>query len=357
MPVLTLPDADAQSLTVRAKALVFEDPRSRAVLERIRQIARSEATVLVTGETGTGKEIVARHIHDLGPRAGKPFVAINCGAFPQTLVESELFGHERGAFTGATATRPGWFEVAEGGTLFLDEVGDVPLAVQVKLLRVLQEREVVRLGSRQPLPIDVRLIAATNVDLDEAVAAGRFREELYYRLQVALVVLPPLRERRGDVLPLARHFLAVHGQRLRGAAVELADDAEERLLAHSWPGNIRELENVVHDALLVCPGDRLAAEHLRLAGALVAGSHARQHDGGFGWLEDALAALFERNLPGLHARIEEVIFRSAYRFCHGNQMQAARLLGVTRNVLRARLIQAGALDGRPPPAQRALPEG
>jgi sigma-54-specific transcriptional regulator len=346
MAILTLPNADAQSLTVRAKALLFEDPRSRAVLERIHRIAPSEATVLVVGETGTGKEIVARHIHDLGPRAGKAFVAVNCGAFAQTLVESELFGHERGAFTGAIATRPGWFEAAQGGTLFLDEVGDLPLAVQVKLLRVLQEREVVRLGSRQALPIDVRLIAATNVDLDEAVAAGRFREDLYYRLRVALVVLPPLRERRGDVLPLARHFLSVYGQRLRGAPVELTDDAEQRLLAYSWPGNIRELENVVHHALLVCPGDRVAAGHLHLAGTQVARNLARGV-GGFGGLEDALVGLYEQNLPGLHARIEQAIFRSAYRFCHGNQMQTARLLGVTRNVLRARLIEAGELDGRP----------
>jgi sigma-54-specific transcriptional regulator len=182
MPVLTLPDAAARSLTVRAKALVFHDPRSQALLQRIRQLAPSDATVLIVGETGTGKEIVARHVHQLSARAPQPFVAVNCGAFSETLVESELFGHERGAFTGATASKPGWFEAAQGGTLFLDEIGDLPPAVQVKLLRVLQEREVVRLGSRQPVPIDVRLLAATNVDLQQAVLAGRFREDLYYRL-------------------------------------------------------------------------------------------------------------------------------------------------------------------------------
>ena len=172
MPVLTLPNADARSLTVRAKALVFEDPRSRALMLRIQQIAPSDATVLVIGETGTGKEIVARHIHDLSSRAGQPFVAVNCGAFSETLVESELFGHERGAFTGAVAPKPGWFEAAHGGTLFLDEIGDLPAAVQVKLLRVLQEREIVRLGSRQPIPIDVRLVAATNVELRASRGRG-----------------------------------------------------------------------------------------------------------------------------------------------------------------------------------------
>jgi sigma-54 dependent transcriptional regulator len=350
MPTLTLPDAGTQPLTVRAKALVFEDPRSVTLLERIRQIAPSDATALVIGETGTGKEIVARHLHDLGPRRGQPFVAINCGAFPQTLIESELFGHERGAFTGAEMTRAGWFEAAQGGTLFLDEIGDLPLVVQVKLLRVLQEREVVRVGSRQPVPIDVRLVAATNVDLEEAVAAGRFREDLYYRLRVALISLPPLRERPGDILPLVRHFLTVHGQRLRGTPVGLQADAEQRLRAYAWPGNIRELENVVHHAVLVCRGDRLTAEDLRLAGPQVGPAGAR----GMGALENALAALYEQNLPDLHARIEDLIFRSAYRFCHRNQMQTARLLGVSRNVLRARLIQAGELAGRqtaPPPSE------
>ena len=197
MPLLTLPHPDARALTVRAKALVFEDPRSRELLRRIEQIAPSAATVLIMGETGTGKEIVARHIHDLSARAGQAFVAVNCGAFSETLVESELFGHERGAFTGAVAPKPGWFEAAHGGTLFLDEIGDLPAAVQVKLLRVLQEREVVRLGSRQPIAIDVRLVAATNVALEQAVAAGRFREDLYYRLRVAVVPIPPLRERPG----------------------------------------------------------------------------------------------------------------------------------------------------------------
>jgi sigma-54-specific transcriptional regulator len=343
-PLLTLPNAGARSLTVRAKALVFEDPRSQALLRLIRQIAPSEATVLVIGETGTGKEIVARHIHDLSKRALQPFVAVNCGAFSETLVESELFGHERGAFTGAQVAKPGWFETAQGGTLFLDEIGDLPPAVQVKLLRVLQEREVVRLGSRQPIPIDVRLVAATNVDLEQAVAAGRFREDLYYRLKVAVLPLPPLRDRPGDVLPLAQYFLGLYQQRLHSRPATLSDAAVKQLLAHAWPGNIRELENVIHSALLVSQGDEIGPADLRLGPG-----PARRLDpdeagsGGdpLAGLGRALAALFDRNLPDLHARVEGALLQAAYAYCHRNQLQTARLLGISRNVVRARLIQLG----------------
>ena len=183
MTLLTLPNQRSVTLSVRAKALVFEDPRSQELLRRIQTLGPTQATILVTGETGTGKEIVARHIHDLSARRDKSFSAVNCGAFSETLVESELFGHERGAFTGATTAKAGWFESAHGGTLFLDEIGDLPTAIQVKLLRVLQEREVVRLGSRHPIPIDVRLVAATNVNLEEAVEAGHFREDLVLSAQ------------------------------------------------------------------------------------------------------------------------------------------------------------------------------
>ena len=214
MPILTLPQGEKLSLSVRAKALVFEDGKSRALLGRIQQVAPSNATVLIAGETGTGKEIVARHIHDLSNRSNRPFVAVNCGAFSESLIESDLFGHEKGAFTGAASGKAGWFEAADGGTLFLDEIGDLPLGAQVKLLRVLQEQEVVRLGSRTPIPVDVRLIAATNVRLEEAVAAGHFREDLFYRLAVAKVAVAPLRERPGDILPLARYFLNVYAGKL-----------------------------------------------------------------------------------------------------------------------------------------------
>ena len=356
MAVLTLPNAGALALTVRAKALVFEDAASKALLTRVQQIAPSDATALITGETGTGKEIIARHLHDLSGRRAKAFVGVNCSAFPESLIESELFGHERGAFTGALTTKKGWFETAEGGTLFLDEIGDLSPAVQVKLLRVLQEREVVRLGSRTATPIDVRLVAATNVDLRDAVLSGRFREDLYYRLNVAAVVLPPLRDRPGDILPLARYFLKLYAQRLGMASSELDEDAEARLLQHPWPGNIRELENVIHSALMVCRDGRVAVEDLRLTMPLFRDrSGARQSDAlstpppsaltGFPALEAALTSLFDQPRDDLFARIEETVMRLAYEHSERNQLQTARLLGLSRNVVRARLLQIGAING------------
>ena len=265
MSLLTHPHARELSKSVRATVLVFEDPRSRELLSRIERLAPSEANALIIGETGTGKELVARHIHQLSRRARAPFVAVNCGAFPESLVESELFGHEKGAFTGATSSKAGWFEAANGGTLFLDEIGDLPLNMQVKLLRVLQEREVVRLGSRNAIPIDVRLVAATNVNLADAVVAGHFREDLFYRLHVATIRLPPLRERPGDILPLARFFVEEHCQRLGYQRAILSPEAERKLLGHSWPGNIRELENAIHHALLVCRQQRVQPGDLHLA--------------------------------------------------------------------------------------------
>ncbi|HWL88334.1 MAG TPA: sigma 54-interacting transcriptional regulator, partial [Polyangiaceae bacterium] len=228
---------------------VFEDARSLALSKQLARIAKSDITVLITGETGTGKEMIARCVHDGSARAQAPFVAVNCGALSPTLMESELFGHDKGAFTGAAGSKPGWFEAAHGGTIFLDEVGDLPLGAQVHLLRVLQEREVVRLGARRPIPIDVRIIAATNAELESAVSEGRFRQDLYYRLNVARVALAPLRDRPGDILPLARHFLARHAERLSIAPPELTREAIGALLAHPWLGNIRELENAIQRAL------------------------------------------------------------------------------------------------------------
>jgi aliphatic sulfonates family ABC transporter substrate-binding protein len=353
MPVLTLPNADHLPLSVRAKALVFEDPRSRALLSRIQQVAPSHATVLITGETGTGKEIVARHLHDVSLRRNKPFAAVNCGAFSENLAEAELFGHERGAFTGAQSSKAGWFETAHGGTLFLDEIGDLPLPLQVKLLRVLQEGEVVRVGSRQPIPIDVRLVAATNVDLRHAMAAGHFREDLFYRLNVTMLELPPLRERPGDILPLAQYFLEAYVRRLGVEPARLSPAAERRLLEHAWPGNIRELENAIHHALLVCKGGEIDADDLglgpgsfRTPSSLPPGSSKEPAAAeGKDLLGAALGELFEQNIPNLHEHIESAVMRAAYRYCHNNQLQTARLLGVSRNVVRARLIQFGEIAG------------
>ncbi|TRX73648.1 sigma-54 interaction domain-containing protein [Pseudomonas mangiferae] len=344
MSLLTHPHARELTKSVRATVLVFEDARSRELLERIERLAPSEANALIVGETGTGKELVARHLHRLSRRGQGPFVAVNCGAFPETLVESELFGHEKGAFTGATTTKAGWFEAANGGTLFLDEIGDLPLNMQVKLLRVLQEREVVRLGSRSAIPIDVRLVAATNVNLADAVVAGHFREDLFYRLHVAAIHLPALRERPGDILPLALFFLEEHSRRLGYARATLSPEAERKLLAHSWPGNIRELENAIHHALLVCRNRLVQPTDLHLVTLPLA---HRQEEGPSAALATSLDAaftqLFEENLPNLYEHIEETLFRSAYRFCHGNQLQTGRLLGISRNIVRARLEKIGEL--------------
>jgi sigma-54 dependent transcriptional regulator len=342
-PLLSFPGPPVVPFSPRASALVFEDVKSKALRETMHLIGPSTANVLVTGETGTGKELIARYVHKLSRRGAGPFVAVNCGAFSESLVESELFGHERGSFTGATVARAGWFEAARGGTLFLDEIGDLPFTMQVKLLRVLQERQVVRLGSRSPVAIDVRVVAATNVNLENAVAAGRFREDLYYRLQVATLHIPPLRERPGDILPLAQYFLGVYGERLGLKDPALSPDAIDVLISgHSWPGNTRELENVIHHALLVCRENIVRPEDLRLSplGLRIATSGPSQPSKA---LQNALLELFEDGAPNLYAEIETAITRTAYEFCHRNQVQTARLLGISRNIVRTKLMQCGEL--------------
>ena len=316
----------------------------KALLALVHRIAPSDATALVIGETGTGKELIARHIHELSDRHAGPFVAVNCAAISESLIESELFGHERGAFTGAVTDRAGWFETAHGGSLFLDEIGDLPLPLQVKLLRVVQERQVVRVGSRQSIAIDVRLIVATNVNLKEAVAAGRFREDLYYRLNVAPVLLPPLRERLGDILPLVHHFLSVYGERLGYSTVNLSPDAIERVLNYPWPGNIRELENTVHHALLVCPGTIVRAEDLHLPSVRRQGPLPPSGAPSDNSLNEALHRLFDSDKPDIYQFIDETVIRSAYEYCDHNQVRTARLLGISRNIIRDRLVRYGLLN-------------
>lgn len=341
-PLLVFQEPGSVSLSIRASALVFEDPASRSLLKQIELIAPSEATVLITGETGTGKELVARHVHALSARHEALFGALNCAALTESLIESELFGHEKGSFTGALTTKDGWFETAHNGTLFLDEVGDLPLGLQAKLLRVLQEREVVRVGARQPTPVDVRVIVATNVNLEEAVEAGRFRADLYYRLNVVQLRLLPLRERPGDILPLARHFLDKYGKRLGYTSPELSAASERLLLGYHWPGNIRELENAIHRALLVCPVDSLRPEDFKLS--LVQTATATESPTvSTGSLESAIRSLCERNPPRLFELIEETAIRTAFAFCEQNQVHTARLLDISRNVLRHRLSRYGLL--------------
>jgi sigma-54-specific transcriptional regulator len=351
--VITHPNPSAVSLSIRASALVFTDPKSQALLSLIEKIAASNATALIIGETGTGKELIARHIHALSDRRHGPFQAINCGAFSETLVESELFGYERGAFTGANTSKVGWFETANRGTLFLDEIGDLPQSTQVKLLRVLQEREVVRVGSRKATPIDVRLIAATNVDLEEAVRAGRFREDLYYRIKVVPVELPPLRERKGDILPLVEHFLSVYKNRLQTEIPELAPETRRLLLNYPWPGNIRELENVIHRALLVSTSGVLQPYDLNLPSIVLqrddqitspdrakpatSSEHPGIDDNLVYHLESVLSELFEKNTPQLFELVNTITVKKAYEYCHRNQVHTSKLLGISRNILRARL--------------------
>ena len=350
------------SLLIRATAFVFSDPQSRALQDLIKRIAPSEATALIMGETGTGKELVARHVHALSRRASSNFVAINCGAFSETLIESELFGYERGAFTGAQQAKAGWFETANGGTLFLDEIGDLPLAMQVKLLRVLQEREVIRLGGRKPIPIDVRLIAATNVDLAEAVRAGRFREDLFYRLQVVTLPLKPLRERAGDILPLTRHFLQMYAQRLHVTDPVVLPEADQALLAYPWPGNIRELENVIHRALLVCQQGVITAADLHLpswhtqavaapvavpempqafvqhaAAPETPRPHAPAVEGTYAELRQAWQLLLHSDRTIEFENMVLQLAEDAWRHNLCNQVRTAKQLNISRNILRTYL--------------------
>lgn len=363
MAVFSFPDPASHAITIRAKALTFDDPKSLVLLERIHLVAPSDATVLVTGESGTGKELIARLVHSLSERRDGPFVAVNCGAFSETLIESELFGHERGAFTGAISSQPGWFESANRGTLFLDEVGDLPLAAQVKLLRVLQEREVVPVGSRKTVKIDVRLVAATNVNLEAAVRAGHFREDLYYRLNVVKLSLLPLRERPGDIGPLIQHFLESYAKRLRITPPALTDAALERLHTHSWPGNIRELENVIHHALLVSSGGFIDVGDLQFS-ALSLAPHAQAADApvenaasnpvrrprdiaeATDALRESIVDLLELGTPRLWQHIEDTVYRSTFEFSENNQLRTSRLLDLSRNIVRARLAQLGILKLR-----------
>ena len=356
-PPMEPPSYDHHTITIRAKSLVFEDPLSRALLSDIRRFAPSNAIVLITGETGTGKEIVARYVHELSRQSNGPFVAVNCGSLSDTLIDSELFGHEKGSFTGALTSKAGWFEAAQGGTLFLDEVGDLPLNVQVKLLRVLQEREVVRLGSRQARPINVRLVAATNVELEQAVRAGQFREDLFFRLNVAAFKLPALRERPRDILPLTEHFLGVYAERAGLPEISLTSSAVQSLLDHPWPGNVRELENVIQRAVLTCQHGRIEPQDLRFSASTAPKSMfptlapALQQEK-VDTLEHVLIEEFQHGAPDIYSRVESTLILSAYQFCHNNQIQTAQLLGISRNVLRARLAKLGVIAGRAPSAQR-----
>ena len=306
--------------------IVGVSKRWNDVLTQAAKVAPTETTVLLTGESGTGKEVIARFIHRGSPRAHGPFTVLNCAALPETLLESELFGHEKGAFTGATTARAGRIQQAEGGVLFLDEIGETTPALQVKLLRVLQEREFQRLGGARPMKADVRIVAATNRDLESAMARGEFREDLYYRLRVFAIHLPPLRERPEDILPLAEAFLDDIGAAVARRAEGISRQAEALLLSYSWPGNVRELHNVLERATILCDGGLITAEHLpndfapRSTGPPARAGTASSLEGGL----------------DLDAAERGVLVR-ALTAAHDNRTHAARLLGITRPQLYRRL--------------------
>ncbi len=325
-------------------ALIGRHPRMQDVYKTIGRIASSDVTVLLRGESGTGKELVARAIHHYSRRAGRPFVAVSGAAIPGTLLESELFGHERGAFTDAKERKLGKMELAHGGTLFLDEIGDMPVELQTKLLRALQERTIERVGGQDPVRIDVRVLAATNRDLETMMREGHFREDLYYRLNVVTVNLPPLRERRRDIPLLVEHFLAKYGPDLGERGV--APDALDRLVGHDWPGNVRELENVIQRAMVMATSGVILPEHLPIGPVSAAASVA---------VDASLEEIVERKLlecvRGLRDHssanlydlmiglVEKPLLRAVLRETGGNQVRAAQILGINRNTLRKKLTE------------------
>jgi DNA-binding NtrC family response regulator len=324
-PDTPAPDGDLQI----DEKMLSNSEEMRAIFKRIGLVADSDNSVLVLGETGTGKELVAQALHQNSARAAGPFVAVNCAAIPAELLESELFGHVKGAFSGATTDRPGRFREADGGTLFLDEIGDMALPTQAKILRVLQEREVTPLGARHSQPVDLRIVAATHRDLEAEVAAGTFRADLWYRLQVITIMLPPLRERAGDVTLLAAHFLR---GRAGGHAKRLSEPALRALEAHDWPGNVRELRNTIQRAVALSEGDLIEIEHLGLGAARQGGGATTLAIAGTdidwdGTLERALA------------QVELAMLRRALDAAAGNRSEAARRLGLSRQQLYRKLAQ------------------
>ena len=318
--------------TMRGGPMIGRSPTLLSAIAVARKVARHPSTVLITGESGTGKELIARLVHDEGPRADKSFVAVNCGAIPETLLESELFGHVKGSFTGATSDKPGLFEEADGGTLFLDEIGELPASLQVKLLRALQEGEVRRVGANTARRVDVRVIAATNRDLAADVSVNRFRGDLYYRINVVSIRLPPLRERREDVAELALHFLRRHNARLSLDVRQIAPDAMRMLTAYAWPGNVRELENVIERALVMATGPSIEAAHL-----VDLTDTMRSTD-------NAVVEPTDLSVKRQTEQLERVLIQRALQQTRGNRTRAAQLLELSHRALLYKIRDYGLGD-------------
>jgi DNA-binding NtrC family response regulator len=326
----------AMSRAVDRGAIIGRSDVMQEVFRLVDQVAPARSTVLITGESGTGKELIAKAIHEASPRAQKPFVTVNSSNIPSELLESELFGHTRGAFTGAVAAKKGLFEIADGGSIFLDEIGDIPPETQVRLLRVIQEREFTPLGDTSPRRVDVRIIAATNVDLKEAVRQGTFREDLYYRLSVVPIELPPLRDRREDVLPLAQHFIRKYNEENgRSISEHIAPEVLGALEAYAWPGNVRELENAIERAVVIAPTDEITRECLR---AEISDPQtvraAVMHEGASSAVPDLGRGV---NFYDEVRRFEIDLIRRALEQTSGHQSRAARLLGMNATTLNSKI--------------------
>jgi transcriptional regulator with PAS, ATPase and Fis domain len=321
-----------------APLLIGEHPLIQKISQLVRKVAPTDATILIMGESGTGKELVARAVHALSHRADRPFIPVNCGAIPAELLESEMFGHERGAFTGAIGQRAGMFQLANGGTIFLDEVGEMSPTLQVKLLRVLQDREVRPVGGDRPLKVDVRVLAASNKDLAAEVEGGRFREDLFYRLQVIPIVMPPLRERRSDIPLLTRHFLEKHNRKRPGRPVTVAEDAMVHLWEYDWPGNVRELENLLERLVILSEDGTVTLQQLpaQIRSLISEKKIPRPTLGEHGLDLNTAVEEFENRL------IEEALRRTK-----GNKQAAARLLGLKRTTLVAKLRRRRGPDAVP----------
>ncbi|NVB85454.1 MAG: sigma-54-dependent Fis family transcriptional regulator [Kofleriaceae bacterium] len=326
--------------------LVGQSVEMQAIFAVIEKVADTPSTVLITGESGTGKELVAKALHEQSSRKNQPFIKINCAAIPKTLMESELFGYEKGAFTGATSSKPGRFELADGGTLFLDEIGEIPVEMQVKLLRAIQESEFERVGGLKTIKVDVRLITATNRDLEQEIQRGNFREDLFYRLNVVPLQIPPLRKRTGDIPMLVQHIIKKFNERLKKSITGVSDEALAALEAHNWPGNIRELENVLERTILFCKGDRIERADLQLASAAQELASQSQpvpvidDDDEGGEISGSLKEVVRAET----ARVERELIVKALDETGGNVTQAARLLKISRKSLQMKMKEFGLRD-------------